>query len=69
MNLCIDMGSLVRTLFKTGFKSLEGVSVGGWCRLRRVFTLLNVPGGDMDIPRPFHMGPISVHTQVRMDRY
>ncbi len=71
VNLCIDLGSLVSGLFKAqSYKSLEGVSIGGSCIIRRVFTLKSSPpdttGTEVsppfeEIPRAYQM-PTSVAT-------
>lgn len=71
VNLCIDLGSLVSGLFKAqSYKSLEGVSIGGSCIIRRVFTLKSSPpdttGTELsppfeEIPRAYQM-PTSVAT-------
>ena len=44
LNLCVDVGSLVGGLFRGQvFKSLEGVTLGGNCMVRRIFTLRAPP--------------------------
>ena len=77
LNLCLDLSSLVSGLFKgQTFKSLEGISIGGSCMLRRLFTLRSCPqatlgsreeGATEGIPRACQMpgGSVAVETQVR----
>lgn len=78
--MCIDIGSFVSGLFKGQvFKSLEGISIGGSCMLRRVFTLRSPPPDTTveqmyttdvsaleEIPRACQMpsGVAAVETQV-----
>ena len=77
VNLCVDMGSLVSGLFRSQrFKSLEAISVGGSCMLRRIFTLRGPPPdtvspleeteGVEEIPRVYQMPgtSVAVETQV-----
>lgn len=50
-NLCIDLNTLIPKLFRgQQFKSVESVTVGGSCRLRRVFTLKTKPNVAGDVP-------------------
>ena len=75
LNLCVDMESLVSGLFRGQvFKSLEGVSLGGHCMVRRIFTLRASPPdtvsgqtGVEEIPKVYQM-PVAagvIQTQVR----
>ena len=68
LNLCVDVGSLVDSLFKgSSFKSLEGVALGGSCRLRRIFTLKTTPTSSdvMKIPA-FLMNSVLLRTKVNL---
>lgn len=78
VNLCVDVVSMVTGLFKgQSFKSLEGISLGGTCSLRRVFTLrapppdttghthfMNDDETTEEIPRACQVTTTSVQTQV-----
>ena len=74
VNLCLDLGSYVAGLFRGHtYKSLEGVSIGGSCLLRRIFTLHDLPAdtvsgegqGVEPIPKGYHMASgVVLHTQV-----
>ena len=68
MNLCIGVSDLVKGLFKgVTYKSLEGIALGGSCRLRRIFTLKATPTGldVLEIPQAYHVSSSSLHTIVR----
>ncbi|KAI8930032.1 hypothetical protein BC831DRAFT_164348 [Entophlyctis helioformis] len=59
INLCLDMVSLVSDNYRGQmFRSLDGISILGTFRLRRVFTLKNQPpdttGDDFQEPITFH---------------
>ena len=77
VNLCVDVGSLVSGLFKgQRFKSLEAISVGGSCMLRRIFTLRGPPPdtvspleeteGVEGIPKAYQMPGASVAVETRV---
>jgi len=49
VNLCFDMEDLMRVNFNQSFHSIEAISIGPVCKIRRIFTLLHHPSvGDGD---------------------
>lgn len=78
VNLCLDLGSLVRGPFHgQQFRSLEGIALGGSCTLRRIFTMRAPPPHTVEgeeegegvepIPKACQMpgGAVAIETQVR----
>lgn len=70
LDFCVDVAALVELLFKgSRFKSLEGISLGGSCRLRRIFTLQISPKSPEEtyfaaIPRSFHLSSLEFMSQI-----
>lgn len=68
VHLCVGVASLVELLFRgSQFKTLEGISVGGTCRLRRIFTLQTTPEEECSltaIPKAFHISSVVIETQA-----
>lgn len=68
VHLCVGVASLVEVLFRgSQFKSIEGISLGGTLKLRRIFSLLNPPSDEIGlaaIPRAFHISSVNIKTQV-----
>lgn len=64
----MGVASLVEVLFRGAkFKSLEGISLGGSCRLRRIFTLQATPTSSeegISIPHAFHITSVVIKMQV-----
>ncbi len=67
----MGVASLVELLFRgSKYKALEGISLGGSLKLRRIFTLLSSPTdiekevGLAAIPRAFLLSSVNIKTQA-----